>query len=46
MKWKKAKKKITDDMTPREKEQVLEYKKRVIRRWAIVAGCDCLYEWS
>jgi len=42
--WKKNKDKtkklktITDDMTPREKEQVLEYKKRVIRRWAIVVG--------
>ena len=40
--WKKnkdkKKKTITDDMTPREKEQVLEYKKRVIRRWAIVIG--------
>jgi len=38
--WKNDKKKktITDNMTPREKEQVLEYKKRVIRRWAIVAG--------
>ena len=34
----KTKKTITDDMTPREKEQVLEYKKRVIRRWAIVIG--------
>ncbi|MBA7633136.1 hypothetical protein ES703_40698 [subsurface metagenome] len=36
--WKKDKKKITDDMTPREKEQVLEHKKRVLRRWAIVVG--------
>jgi len=40
--WKKnkdkTKKTITDDMTPREKEKVLEYKKRVIRRWAIVVG--------
>jgi len=36
--WKKDKKKITDDMTPREAEQVLEYKKRVLRRWAIVVG--------
>lgn len=40
--WKKnsekRKKTITDDMTPKEKEQVLEYKKRVIRRWAIVTG--------
>jgi len=36
--WKKVKKKITDDMTPREKEQVLEYKKCVLRRWAIVTG--------
>lgn len=36
--WKKDKKKITDDMTPREKEQVLEYKKCVLRRWAIVTG--------
>jgi len=35
---KKKLKTITDDMTPREKEQVLEYKKRVIRRWAIVVG--------
>jgi len=40
--WKKnkdkKKKKITDDMTPREKEQVLEYKKKVLKRWAIVIG--------
>jgi len=36
--WKKDKKKITDDMTPREAEQLLEYKKRVLRRWAIVIG--------
>ena len=36
--WRKDKKKITDDVTPREKEQVLEYKKRVLRRWAIVIG--------
>ena len=40
--WKKnkdeTKKTITDDMTPREKEKVLEYKKKVIRRWAIVIG--------
>ena len=27
-----------DDMTPREAERVLEYKKRVLRRWAIVVG--------
>ncbi len=40
MLWKKdkKKKKITDDMTPKEKEQVLEYKKKVLRRWAIVIG--------
>jgi predicted Fe-Mo cluster-binding NifX family protein len=36
--WKKEKKKITDDMTPKEAEQVLEYKKRVLRRWAIAIG--------
>jgi len=40
--WKKdkgkKKKTITDDMTPREKEQVLEHKKRVLKRWAIVIG--------
>ena len=39
--WKKDKKRkktITDDMTPREAERVLEYKKRVLRRWAIVVG--------
>lgn len=36
--WRKNKKEITDDMTPREAEQVLEHKKRVIRRWAIVIG--------
>ena len=36
--WKKDKKKTTDDMTPREAERVLEYKKRVLRRWAIVVG--------
>ncbi|NQT01679.1 MAG: PDZ domain-containing protein [Planctomycetes bacterium] len=35
---KKRKKTITDDMTPREAEWVLEYKKRVLRRWAIVVG--------
>jgi len=34
----KKKKTITDDMTPRETEQVLEHKKRVLRRWAIVIG--------
>ena len=36
--WKKGKKKITDDMTPREKEKVLEHKKRVLQCWAIVIG--------
>ena len=40
MKWKKdkKKKKITDDMTHEEAEQVLEHKKRVLKRWAIVIG--------
>jgi predicted Fe-Mo cluster-binding NifX family protein len=40
MLWKKNKKKktITDDMTPEEKEQVLEYKKKVLKRWVIVVG--------
>jgi predicted Fe-Mo cluster-binding NifX family protein len=38
MTWRKNKKEITDDMTPREAEQVLEHKKRVIKRWAIVIG--------
>jgi len=37
-KGEKTKKTITDDMTPKEKEQVLEYKKRVLKRWAIVIG--------
>ena len=36
--WKKNKKEITDDMTPKEAEQVLEHKKHVLRRWAIVIG--------
>jgi len=36
--WRKNKKEITDDMTPKEAEQVLEHKKRVLRRWAIVIG--------
>ncbi|HIJ70596.1 MAG TPA: PDZ domain-containing protein [Planctomycetes bacterium] len=31
-------KKITDDMTHKEAEQLLEHKKRVLRRWAIVTG--------
>jgi predicted Fe-Mo cluster-binding NifX family protein/S1-C subfamily serine protease len=34
----KNKKEITDDMTPREAEQVLEHKKRVLKRWAIAIG--------
>ncbi|MGD8501870.1 MAG: PDZ domain-containing protein, partial [Phycisphaerales bacterium] len=38
MRWKKDKKKITDDMTPEEKERVLEHKKRVLKVWAIVIG--------
>jgi predicted Fe-Mo cluster-binding NifX family protein/S1-C subfamily serine protease len=38
MRWKKDKKKITDDMTPEEKERVLEHKKRVLKGWAIVTG--------
>jgi len=42
MLWKKnkdkGKKTITDDMTPREAEQVLEHNKRVLKRWAIVTG--------
>ncbi|MFC1675487.1 NifB/NifX family molybdenum-iron cluster-binding protein [Planctomycetota bacterium] len=39
---KKMKKTITDDMTPKEKEQVLEYKKKVLKRWAIVTGLVAL----
>jgi len=42
MVWKKDKNKrkktITDDMTPKEAEQVLEHKKRILRRWAVVIG--------
>jgi len=40
MLWKKDKRKktITDDMTPKEAEQVLEHKKKVLKCWAIVIG--------
>ena len=39
---KKRKKIITDDMTPREVEKLLNHKKRVIQIWAVVAGLMAL----
>jgi len=38
----KKKKTITDDMTPKEAEQVLEHKKKVLKRWAIAIGLFAL----
>jgi len=43
--WKKDKKRkktISDDMTPREVEKLLNHKKRVIQIWAVVAGLMAL----